>query len=154
VGWSDIGQEVLFTGSARAVLDRLRGAEAALFPDPALDEAARLADAELGAWEAAGLDLVTVLSDRYPQRLASVFDCPPFLFARGAVDPQDRGMSVVGSRRASAEGLEVARRAAGLLVERELLRTEHFCGWDLWSSDEDCPEVGSAKQTRHDGILN
>jgi DNA processing protein len=120
VGWSDIGQEVLFTGSARAVLDRLRGAEAALFPDPALDEAAVLADAELGAWDAAGLDLVTVLSDRYPQRLAGVFDCPPFLFARGELIPEDRGMSVVGSRRASAEGLQVARCAARLLVERGL----------------------------------
>jgi DNA processing protein len=120
VRWYDIGEEVRFAGSALAVLDRVRGADAALFPDPALDRAVAEADAELAEWEAAGLELVTVLSERYPQRLAGVFDCPPFLFWRGTLDAGDRGMSVVGSRRASEEGLAFARTAARLLAERGL----------------------------------
>ncbi|MDR2380913.1 MAG: DNA-protecting protein DprA [Bifidobacteriaceae bacterium] len=120
VRWGDIAQEVKLSGSAQAVLDRVRGADAALFPDPALDDAVRSADVELGEWERDGLDLVTVLSGRYPHRLASVFDCPPFLFARGLVVPEDRGMSVVGSRNASPKGLALARCAAGLLAERGL----------------------------------
>ena len=100
VRWSDLAKEVQFAGSAIAMLNQLRDTEASLFPDPALDQAAALAQAELTEWETAGLDLVTVLSVRYPQRLAAAFDCPPLLFAEGALVPGDRGMSVVGSRRA------------------------------------------------------
>jgi DNA processing protein len=120
VSWADIAGEVRWAGSARAVLEQTRGAEAALLPDPVLECAVSRAERELSEWEAAGLDLVTVLSDRYPIRLAGVFDCPPFLFARGALVPGDRGMSVVGSRAASAEGLAMARAAACLLAERGL----------------------------------
>lgn len=115
--WSDIACEVLDEGSAIAVLDATQDG---LVADPACDEARAAAEAELRAWEADGLDLVTVLSERYPRRLASVFDCPPFLFVRGNLIPQDRGMSVVGSRKASAEGLEMSRVAARLLAERDL----------------------------------
>lgn len=120
VTWGDIAGEVRLAGSAVAVLDKTRDAQGTLFPDPALDKAVTRADTELGEWEAAGLDLVTVLSPQYPVHLAGVFDCPPFLFARGTVIPEDRGMSVVGSRKASSEGLRLARLAARLLAERGL----------------------------------
>ncbi|MDR0417221.1 MAG: DNA-protecting protein DprA [Propionibacteriaceae bacterium] len=120
VTWGDIAGEVRLAGSALAVLEKTREAQGTLFPDPMLDEAVARVDAELAEWEAAGLDLVTVLSARYPTRLAGVFDCPPFLFVRGAVIPDDRGMSVVGSRKASPEGLAMAREAARLLDERGL----------------------------------
>jgi DNA processing protein len=120
VTWGDIAVQVRLAGSAVAVLDETREAQGALFPDPALDDAVARADAELAEWEGAGLELVTVLSERYPIRLAGVFDCPPFLFVRGTLRRDDRGMSVVGSRKASPEGLEMARVAANLLAERGL----------------------------------
>jgi DNA processing protein len=120
VGWSDIAADVRFAGSAVQVFERTRDAQGTLFPDPVLEEALVGADEELSAWERANLDLVTVLSAEYPTRLAGVFDCPPFLFVRGEVVPEDRGMSVVGSRKASDEGLAMARCAAELLVQRGL----------------------------------
>jgi DNA processing protein len=120
VTWGDIAGAVRFAGSAQTVLEQSRDAQDTLFPDPTLDEAVERANAELTQWENAGLDLVTVLSDRYPTRLAGVFDCPPFLFVRGQVVPDDRGMSVVGSRKSSPEGVAMARDAARLLAERGL----------------------------------
>jgi len=120
VTWGDVSAEVRLAGSALAVLDQTRSAQGALFADPSFDGAVARADAELSEWEADGLDLVTVLSSRYPANLAGVFDCPPFLFVRGQVVPDDRGMSVVGSRKASPGGLEMARLAARLLAERGL----------------------------------
>lgn len=60
--------------------------------------------------------LVTWGSEEYPKGLAALADAPPVLFAQGperlGVRPQ---VAVVGSRRASAGGLEVATRlGAGL----------------------------------------
>jgi len=120
VAWTDIAGEVRFAGSAISVLNDTRDSQFALLPDPSIDEAIQHAEAELSEWEAAGLELVTVLSDRYPTHLAGVFDCPPFLFVRGTVVPEDRGMSVVGSRHCSPEGEAMARDAARLLTERGL----------------------------------
>ena len=118
--WADIAGEVRFAGSALAVLEGARDQQSALFPDPGLDLLLERADAELAQWEHDGLDLVTVLSPRYPMRLAGVFDCPPLLFVRGSVVPQDRGMSVVGSRHSSPNGDAMARQAARLLADRGL----------------------------------
>jgi DNA processing protein len=120
VTWGDIAGEVRFVGSAVAVLEKTRDSESALFPDPTLREDIERADAQLTAWEAAGLELVTILSQRYPIRLAGVFDCPPFLFVQGKVVPDDQGMSVVGSRKCSPDGVAMARDAARLLAERDL----------------------------------
>jgi len=118
--WADIAGEVRFAGSAVQVLQGVIGSQGALLPDPRSRTAIELAESDLTAWVDAGLDLVTVLSDRYPVLLAGVFDCPPFLFVRGTVLPDDRGMSVVGSRHCTPEGQAMARDAAKLLVERGL----------------------------------
>jgi DNA processing protein len=85
-----------------------------------VDAALVQADAELAEWEREGLDFIPILSERYPSQLASVFDAPPFLFARGTVVPGDRGMSVVGSRRTTAAGEAMAQDAARVLAERGL----------------------------------
>jgi DNA processing protein len=124
VSWADVALDVLLTGSAVSVLTQLRANLDAdsdtLLPNPAVAEALERAEAELADWETRGLDLVTVLSSRFPDLLGGVFDSPPFLFARGEVLPEDRGISVVGSRRASVEGLKIARAAARMLAERGL----------------------------------
>src|SRR5262249_36542280 len=57
--------------------------------------------------------LVTVLDDDYPRNLRRVHDRPPFLFTRGEHRPDDaRAVAVVGTRRASMEGLDAARSIA------------------------------------------
>ena len=117
--WADIASEVRLVGSAIAVLEG-DYQQSALLPDPGVTDALRQADADLAQWEQEGLELVTVISPRYPTQLAGVFDCPPFLFVQGRVVPDDRGMSVVGSRRCSPAGEAMARDAAGLLAERGL----------------------------------
>ena len=118
--WAKIANEVQLEGSAVEVLDGLRDREQALLADPGMDAAVNQADADLAEWEATGLDFISILSDRYPTRLAGVFDAPPFLFASGTVVSDDRGMSVVGSRKMSAGGEAMARDAARILAERGL----------------------------------
>ena len=118
--WGDISGDVRLAGSAVAVLDEIKAERDGLLPDPEISDAETIAAANLADWEAQGLNLVTVLSSDYPAQLAGVFDCPPFLFYKGTLIANDQGMSVVGSRRSSARGEDIARTAARLLAERGL----------------------------------
>jgi DNA processing protein len=82
-------------------------------PEPLL----RQAQADLTSWREAGIEVVTVLDAGYPDNLRLVHDRPPLLFVAGALEPGDgRSISVVGSRRASAEGLAAAERIAADLT--------------------------------------
>jgi DNA processing protein len=66
-----------------------------------------------------GVFLITVLDDIYPANLRLVYDRPPFLFVRGRLHEEDsRAIAVVGTRRASKEGLREADQLARGLVER------------------------------------
>jgi DNA processing protein len=68
------------------------------------------AAAGLETWQREGFALVTVLDTDYPVNLRLVHDRPPILFVAGELKGTDRrSVAVVGSRRASAEGLERAR---------------------------------------------
>ncbi len=118
--WANIANDVQLEGSAVAVLNAVRDNSSTLVPDPAIQTEQERAESELAEWEAAGLDFISILSDRYPARLAGVHDAPPFLFAQGTVIPDDRGMSVVGSRQMSPEGAAMAQDAARILTERGL----------------------------------
>lgn len=116
--WPEIATEVAFSGSAVSVLQE-RTSDG-LLPDPAVVEALAAAMAEISEWKQAGLRLLTVLDQDYPRRLLDIRETPPFLFASGHVIPDDMGMSVVGSRRASEAGLSMANAAAELLVRKGL----------------------------------
>ncbi len=102
--------------SALAVLEEdlaTRGAQQVSLlaeePEPILHQA----EADIARWGAAGMKLLTVLDDGYPQNLRQVHDRPPLLFVAGELQPDDdRSISVIGSRRASAEGVGVAERIA------------------------------------------
>ncbi|MDR0482899.1 MAG: DNA-protecting protein DprA [Cellulomonadaceae bacterium] len=118
--WADISAEVRLEGSATSVWHRVSGGQETLFPEPGTVDPLKAAEAELAAWEHAGLQFVTVLCDDYPTRLASTFDCPPILFYRGRLDPADSGMSIVGSRAVSREGLAMAGEAVRILADRHL----------------------------------
>jgi len=61
--------------------------------------------------------LMTVLDAEYPDNLRAVHDRPPLIFVAGRLQPSDtRSVAVVGSRKASGEGLERAASIAGHLV--------------------------------------
>jgi DNA processing protein len=74
---------------------------------------------DVEAWFALGLDVRTVLEPDYPANLRSIFDRPPLLFVLGQwIEEQDsRSVAVVGTRRATAQGLTRARRLSRELVE-------------------------------------
>jgi DNA processing protein len=55
----------------------------------------------------------------YPRRLLSIYDYPPFLYVRGAIEPIDElAVAVVGSRQASLYGRRMARSLVAGLVRR------------------------------------
>lgn len=47
------------------------------------------ANQKVTQWREQSLDLVTVFDDRFPSRLRSVVDVPPFLFAKGSLLSND-----------------------------------------------------------------
>ncbi|MHB8246104.1 MAG: DNA-processing protein DprA [Acidimicrobiales bacterium] len=78
-------------------------------------------DEELGAAEAVGAHLVTVLDQSYPANLRLIPNLPPFLFVRGDITEADvRSVAVVGTRQPSEAGLRRARRMAHLLAQQDV----------------------------------
>jgi len=118
VSWHQVASEVAFHGSARALWDLPD--DEALFADPDAEGSLDRAYRNLDDWDARGLRMVTVLDPEYPQRLLDIRETPPFLFYEGDLRAEDLGMSVVGSRSASRQGLAIADAAARLLVNRGL----------------------------------
>jgi DNA processing protein len=108
-------------GSAFAVLEgelaeRDDGQTNLLPEDPG--ELLERAAAEIARWEADGIRPLTVLDPEYPDNLRAVHDRPPLIFVAGKLERGDtRSVAVVGSRKASPEGLERARSIADHLVE-------------------------------------
>jgi DNA processing protein len=77
----------------------------------------RQAQADVARWRTAGIEVLTVVDPRYPTNLRQVHDRPPVLFVAGGLQPRDdRSISVIGSRRASADGLAAAERIAADLT--------------------------------------
>jgi DNA processing protein len=104
-------------GSAIAVLESDEAQQALFDPDPSPDLESTVAEIE--AWAARGIHLVSVLDPRYPQNLLAVHDRPPLLFVAGALAPDDaRSLAVIGSREASADGIAAAQELSQHLVER------------------------------------
>jgi DNA processing protein len=82
---------------------------------------ARAREEVRAAEEAVGARLVTVLDEDYPRNLRLIFNPPPFLFYRGALERRDvRSVAVVGTRRASGEGLRRAAKMARALVAQDV----------------------------------
>lgn len=75
-----------------------------------------IAHHEVAKWREQGLDFVSILDDRYPNRLRQVVDMPPFLFADGTLIQDELGVSVVGSREATEDSLAFARDVASMLI--------------------------------------
>jgi DNA processing protein len=71
-------------------------------------------ESELAAAEAAGVEIIPASSHYYPERLREIYDPPLCLYLRGnpAVLPElvNRSLAVVGSRRMTRYGQEMAER--------------------------------------------
>lgn len=83
----------------------------------------------LARLQAAGARFLTLLDPGYPDNLKTIFDPPPVLYYRGEFTPGDAvAVAVVGSRRATPYGREVATKlaremaAAGVTVVSGLAR--------------------------------
>ena len=74
-------------------------------------------DAELARLDRAGARLLTLADDEYPALLREIDPPPPVLYLRGEVLPADDvAVAIVGTRRATPYGREVAHRLASGLA--------------------------------------
>jgi DNA processing protein len=88
-------------------------AAAPFLDGPLLDEAGR----EIERARRLGASFLTLEDEGYPSLLRVSADPPPFLYVLGALEPRDvLAVAVVGSRRATPHGLEVAAGIAGGLA--------------------------------------
>jgi DNA processing protein len=63
----------------------------------------------LREWSQKGISILTEEDETYPNLLRRIYDPPAVLFIRGVIVPNFTGVAVVGSRRCSAYGKNVAR---------------------------------------------
>jgi len=118
--WSDITDRVEERGSARRVLEELHSGQQSLFGseddvDAWTDQARQM----LEAWDDEGIRFVSLFDDDYPSQLRSISRRPPFVTWIGAPEPSDAdGVAIVGTREATAEGLQLARGFAIGLADR------------------------------------
>jgi DNA processing protein len=113
-----IAAALLEVGSACEVWDR-HSAPTALIDIPGEISPASAAG-DIRSWTAKGYRLVSILDDEYPVRLRGVHQAPPAIFTLGSLKPDDIGVSVVGSRAASASGVEMATTLARALTARKI----------------------------------
>ena len=118
LAWSDVTTLIRQDGNVEALLDELD--PIGLFATPSQIANREHAVADVAAWEAQGLQFLTILDDRYPPPVREIHQAPPFLFARGQLLLHDPAVSVVGSRNASERGLTMARDIAASLTEMNL----------------------------------
>lgn len=116
--WHHYAALVELTGSALAVLrgdfeepgdPQHRLFDNTDFAEPDLDAVA----SEIRAWLRDGIHLITILDQDYPTNLRSIHNRPPLLFVRGELTSgDDQAVAVVGTRKATPDGLDAARDMA------------------------------------------
>lgn len=74
------------------------------------------AEAECSRLSASGARLVTFTSADYPKSLFEIPDPPPFLYVRGELCSHETAVAIVGSRRATAHGIQATTRLAEALA--------------------------------------
>jgi DNA processing protein len=117
----------------RRLLERFETPEAALSAPPAALAGVRgvtpaileaigktswraFAEAECFRLATSGARIVTFTSADYPKSLFEIPDPPPFLYVRGELRCHEAAVAIVGSRRATAYGLQTTTRLAGALA--------------------------------------
>jgi len=116
------GMERVLAGDLSETTEQAgRTASAIRQATPSLDRRLDEIDAEIAEAEAAGARLITVLDDNFPANLRVIFNAPPFLFVLGNLSERDaRAVAVVGTRDASARGLERAGDMARGLSDHDV----------------------------------
>jgi DNA processing protein len=125
VNWHVIAREAQHPGGLERLLrgdlaEKSKEARATqkLLAAADLDAARRRAVEEIRRAQEVTAKLVTVLDEDYPANLRVIYNLPPFLFYRGRLEREDaRSIAVVGTREASEEGIDSARRMAGRLAQ-------------------------------------
>lgn len=99
--------------------------------------------------------LVTVLDDDYPANLRLIFNLPPFLFVRGTLQREDAySVAVVGTRKASDDGVRRARQMARALVKSHVTVLSGLAkGIDTAAHDETLEHGGRTIAVLGTGIL-
>jgi DNA processing protein len=107
------------------------------------------------AQEEVGARLVTVLDDDYPANLRVIYNLPPFLFYRGRLEREDaRSIAVVGTRDASDEGIDSARRMARYLAQAQVTVLSGLArGIDTTAHEETLAQGGRTIAVLGTGIL-
>lgn len=117
----------------RRLVDHFGSAHAALEAPPAALEAAGLPSPVIRAltnlrrnldlprvwakWRRQNIDVLTWEDTAYPHRLKQTDHAPPVLYLRGHLAPEDDwAIAIVGTRKMSAYGRQVAEEVAGLLA--------------------------------------
>ena len=120
VAWSAVTEQLEEYGSVRAAAAEEASAQGSLFEATQPDDVERAAR-DLEHWERVGIRMISVLDTEYPSNLRMIHQRPPILFLHGATDERDAtSVAVVGTRQASARGLEQASELAAGLAERDV----------------------------------
>ncbi len=108
--WNRLAGAIEEEGSALALLESLgEQGNPRLFAVEHVEVTLDDLEERVIGYESEGIRLITVLDSAYPMNLRMVHDRPPALFVRGELSPgDDRSIAVVGSRKASSEGLSKA----------------------------------------------
>jgi DNA processing protein len=83
-----------------------------------LKESASLVEPELELAGKLGVSIIAQADAAYPPLLKQIHDAPPVLYVRGSLDPEGKDrypVAIVGSRNATAYGIEQAERFGGML---------------------------------------
>lgn len=86
------------------------------------DDALSAADAEMARAETLGVRIIPFTDGAYPAILCELPDAPLVLYVRGELPAHEQlfGIAIVGSRRATAYGVEQAERFASMLAQAGL----------------------------------
>jgi len=85
-------------------------------------KARRAAEEEAGQFSKKGVQLITLVSPEYPERLKEIYDPPPVLWVRGDASLLARpSIAIVGTRHPSPYGMQVAEMLARDLAARRLV---------------------------------
>jgi DNA processing protein len=98
----------LFSGKARLVDPRLRAKVRAF-------DGFKAITAELASLEKMKAHVISIRDASYPEPLKQIPDSPLVLYSKGPVSFQSRMMAVVGARKATFEGMNLAERIAETL---------------------------------------
>jgi DNA processing protein len=118
LSWPQLASAVLEHGTPAEARANL--VQDSLFGDA--EHEARIAQAQrdVESWASAGLQFWTIVDERYPARVRDIQEAPPFLIGRGNLVEGDAAVSVVGSRKASDQGLKMATAISDALVSMNL----------------------------------